>query len=98
MVVVPTPGHTSQHVSVVVSGAPAFFLAGDTSYSEELLLAGKVDGVSPDRSVSRETMNKIIALGKERPLVYLPSHDPAGADRLARQTVIGAATSSPARL
>ena len=48
VLIVPTPGHTPHHVSVVVCGDPSFLLAGDTSYNQRLLLAGKVDGVSPD--------------------------------------------------
>ena len=41
VLIVPTPGHTPHHVSVLVSGEPSFLLAGDTSYNQELLLAGK---------------------------------------------------------
>jgi len=86
--IVPTPGHTPHHVSVVVCGSPSFFLAGDTSYNQRLLLAGKVDGVSPDEAISRQTMKKIVALASERPLVYLPSHDPESEQRLAQQSAI----------
>ena len=90
VLVVPTPGHTPDHVSVVVSGSPSYFLAGDTSYNQKLLLAGKVDGVSPNEEVSRQTMKKIVALAKERPLVYLPSHDPEGAERLRNRETMQA--------
>ena len=84
VLVVPTPGHTPGHVSVVVQGAPAVFIAGDTSYSEALLTQGVVDGVSPDVNVARRSNDRILALAREQPLVYLPSHDPESADRLAR--------------
>jgi len=85
VVVVPTPGHTPHHVSVVVvSGDVSFFLAGDTSYNQSLLLAGKVDGVSPDPRVTHETHARILSLAAERPLVYLPSHDPDSARRLTQ--------------
>ncbi len=47
VVIVPTPGHTPDHVSVVAGDGPAFFLAGDTSYTQDLLIAGKVDGGEP---------------------------------------------------
>jgi len=80
---VPTPGHTPGHVSVIVRGEPSIFIAGDTSYTEELLRQGVVDGVSPDEVVARETNQRILALAREQPLVYLPSHDPESADRLA---------------
>ena len=88
VVIVPTPGHTPDHVSVIVGGSPSFFLAGDTSYNEQLLIAGKVDGVSPDENVARQTMSRIVALANERPLVYLPSHDPDSAERLALQSAL----------
>ena len=88
VVIVPTPGHTPGHVSVIVGGNPSFFLAGDTSYNQRLLLKGKVDGVSPDVNVSLETMSRIVALGNERPLVYLPSHDADSAERLELQSTL----------
>jgi N-acyl homoserine lactone hydrolase len=88
VLIVPTPGHTPHHVSVLVCGEPSFLLAGDTSYNQRLLLAGKVDGVSPDPRVTRRTLDRILALAKERPLVYLPSHDPDSATRLADRSVL----------
>jgi N-acyl homoserine lactone hydrolase len=75
ILVIPTPGHTPAHVSVLVQGSPSVLLAGDTSYTQGLLKEGKVDGVSPDEEVSRATMGRILDLARERPLVYLPSHD-----------------------
>jgi N-acyl homoserine lactone hydrolase len=82
VVIVQTPGHTPHHVSVIVCGDVSFFLAGDTSYNQQLLLAGKVDGVSPDPQVAHRTHAKILSLAAERPLVYLPSHDPDSVRRL----------------
>ena len=83
--IVPTPGHTPHHVSVVVTGDLSFFLAGDTSYNQQLLIERKVDGVSPDEDVSRATMERILQLAKRRPLVYLPSHDLNAGDRLQQE-------------
>jgi N-acyl homoserine lactone hydrolase len=88
VLIVPTPGHTPAHISVVVCGSPSYFLAGDTSYDQNLLLAGKVDGVSPSESVSRQTMKNIVTLAMKRPLVYLPSHDPESELRLVQQSAI----------
>jgi len=82
VLVVPTPGHTPHHISVVVCSSPSYFLAGDTSYNQRLLIEGKVDGVSPDEEVSRQTMLRIIVVAKQQPLVYLPPHDPESEDRL----------------
>jgi glyoxylase-like metal-dependent hydrolase (beta-lactamase superfamily II) len=88
VVIVPTPGHTPHHVSVFVSGDPSFLLAGDTSYNQALLVAGTVDGVSPDPSVSKRTLERIVELARRRPLVYLPSHDPESATRLATRELL----------
>jgi glyoxylase-like metal-dependent hydrolase (beta-lactamase superfamily II) len=83
VVIVPTPGHTAGHVSVVVRAeAATYFLAGDTSYTEALMLEGQVDGVSPDEAAARDTLRRIRLLAEQESLVYLPSHDPESAERL----------------
>lgn len=86
--IVPTPGHTPGHQSVVVDdGTQVFFLAGDTSYDESLLKQRKVDGVTGDESAALDTMDRINALCERRRTVYLPSHDPRAIDRLQRALV-----------
>jgi glyoxylase-like metal-dependent hydrolase (beta-lactamase superfamily II) len=92
VVIIPTPGHTPHHLSVLVCGDPSYLIAGDTSYTQALLLDGTVDGVSPDPRVTRSTNARILALGRERPVVYLPSHDPESEMRLAQTSVLPAAT------
>jgi N-acyl homoserine lactone hydrolase len=92
VVAVATPGHTADHLSVVVQdGDTAYFLAGDTSYTEELMLAGRLDGVSAAEQVSGATLNAIRRFAQSRPTVYLPTHDPLAADRLASRRVAAAA-------
>jgi N-acyl homoserine lactone hydrolase len=87
--IVATHGHTKGHVSAVVEeGDHSLFVAGDTSYSEELMRDGAVDGLTSDVSTARDTLDRIRAFTRERPVVYLPSHDPQAASRLeARETV-----------
>lgn len=81
---IPTPGHTAGHMSVVLEEDDRLiFLAGDTSYTEELMLKGAVDGVSPDVSEAARTLERISELASERAIVYLPSHDPGSEARLA---------------
>lgn len=83
VVAVATPGHTAGHVSVLAQlGDTTFFMAGDTSYNEELMLAGKIDGVSADEAIASATLRTIRRLTRERPVVYLPTHDPRSAVRL----------------
>ncbi|MGA8970646.1 MAG: N-acyl homoserine lactonase family protein, partial [Pseudolabrys sp.] len=58
IVAVATPGHTANHVSILVQeGDTTFVLAGDTSYNETLMLGGKVDGVSSNERVSKATLD-----------------------------------------
>lgn len=90
IVAVATPGHTADHVSVIVrDGDTAVFLAGDTSYTESLMLARRVDGVSPDRRMSSATLDAIEHFARLRPTVYLPTHDPQSGVRLANRRLVG---------
>ena len=66
------------------------FLAGDTSYTQDLLLAGKVDGVSPNEELARQTLRNIRELARQRPLIYLPSHDPESKLRLEKNIALQA--------
>jgi glyoxylase-like metal-dependent hydrolase (beta-lactamase superfamily II) len=91
VVAVSTPGHTANHVSVVVDdGDTAYLLAGDTSYNQALMLAGRLDGVSADEEVTSGTLDAIRRFTASRPTVYLPTHDPRSAERLANRQLAGA--------
>jgi glyoxylase-like metal-dependent hydrolase (beta-lactamase superfamily II) len=83
---VPTPGHTRGHSSVVLQGGNRIlFFAGDASYSQEILLERTPDGVctlGAGEMHARETMEQIIALAQHNELVFLPSHDPDAVRRL----------------
>jgi N-acyl homoserine lactone hydrolase len=88
VVAVPTPGHTPGHLSVVaVDEGVSLFLAGDTSYAEDLMLRGAIDGVSTDEGAARASLQRIRAYIEERPTVYLPTHDPESERRLAKRLV-----------
>jgi glyoxylase-like metal-dependent hydrolase (beta-lactamase superfamily II) len=96
IIAVATPGHTADHVSVVVQdGDTTVFLAGDASYDEALMLAGTVDGVCADEDVSRATLQAVAAFAKGRPTVYLPTHDPESGVRLASRRPAGRASQPP---
>jgi N-acyl homoserine lactone hydrolase len=88
--IVATHGHTRGHVSVVLEEGPqSVFFAGDTSYTEALMVDQTIDGVAPDERAARETLHRIRELARERPLVYLPSHDPEAATRLDARQIVG---------
>jgi glyoxylase-like metal-dependent hydrolase (beta-lactamase superfamily II) len=86
---VPTPGHSPGHLSVIlVEGDQSIFFAGDASYTEDLLIAGKVDGIGPDPRTQHETHLQILAYAEENPTIYLPSHDPGSKTRLENRATI----------
>jgi glyoxylase-like metal-dependent hydrolase (beta-lactamase superfamily II) len=90
VILLPTEGHTNGHLSVLVRDENlSIFLAGDTSYTEQLMLEQAIDGVSPDAQIARQTLKRIQAYAQMTPTVYLPSHDPLSKERLSqRQTVL----------
>jgi N-acyl homoserine lactone hydrolase len=94
VIAVPTPGHTPNHLSVVVrDGDHEIMLAGDASYLESTMLSGTVDGVSPDETVAAATLARIREFCSQRPVVYLPAHDPHAAQRLRQSRRVGAPAS-----
>jgi len=87
--IVPVPGHTTGQIGVIIKeGDHSVFLAGDSSYTQDLMLRGIVDGPSPNDAVARLTHQRIRAFAAETPTVYLVAHDPETAIRLAKRQVI----------
>jgi glyoxylase-like metal-dependent hydrolase (beta-lactamase superfamily II) len=86
---VPTPGHSPGHLSVIlVEGDRSIVFAGDASYTEELLISGKTDGIGMDPEAQRESHRKILAFAEQNSTIYLPSHDPGSKNRLVNRTPI----------
>ena len=91
-----TPGHTASHISVLVyEDDLAVLLAGDASYTQDLMLAGKVDGVSPNAATAKRTLTAIKRFVAQHPTIYLPTHDPEAGARLAARTVADAGERIP---
>ncbi len=87
--IVPTPGHTYGHQSVILQTASVdFIFAGDTSFSDKQLLQGKIAGISADKSAARQTYANILRYCSEKPTVYLPSHDVASGKRMEERQVL----------
>ena len=79
----PTPGHTPGHASVTVDTGEAFvIIAGDASYTQQLMLDGQVDGIAPDPRTFRATLAQLRAMVAERAATYLPTHEPESVQRL----------------
>jgi glyoxylase-like metal-dependent hydrolase (beta-lactamase superfamily II) len=87
IVLVSTPGHTPGHMSVAVDlGEQLVILAGDASYTQQLMLDGTADGVTNDPGNATATLAALRSIAESRPTVYLPSHDPHSQERLVTLT------------
>ncbi len=81
---IPTPGHTLGHLSVVVEQDDHLVLiTGDACYSERALQRGIVDGVAQSARLHRDTTRRLRELCTRRSVVVVPTHDPDGFRRLA---------------
>jgi N-acyl homoserine lactone hydrolase len=86
IILVPTSGHTEAHISVILETPDVkYFFAGDTSYNQDLMLRGKIDGVSAKAKDAYETIQNIQRLTATEPTIYLPSHDPDSEKRLVNK-------------
>jgi N-acyl homoserine lactone hydrolase len=90
IVAVDTPGHTPGHVSVICvdDSDRHVMLAGDATDTLEQLRSLRADAIGPDPKVHVATMETILAHCAEHPTVYLPSHDPESAARLAGSVTV----------
>jgi glyoxylase-like metal-dependent hydrolase (beta-lactamase superfamily II) len=90
IVAVATPGHTPGHISVICIDDEGrhVMLAGDVTDNLEQLQALRADAIGPDPKVHVATLERITAHGRERPTVFLPSHDPGSAARLEGSIVL----------
>jgi N-acyl homoserine lactone hydrolase len=89
VMLVPVPGHTPGQIGVLVDEDDhTVFLAGDSSYTQELMLRGKVDGVGADDEAELLTHERIRAYASAHPTVYLVAHDPETGARLAERQLI----------
>jgi N-acyl homoserine lactone hydrolase len=92
IVAVGTPGHTPGHVSVICVDDTGrhVMLAGDATDTLEQLHSRRVDAIAPDTQVHIATLETILAHCAQHPTVYLPSHDPESAGRLAAAATVRA--------
>ncbi len=80
---IPTPGHTYHHASVLLKTDNGHILfAGDTSYKHQQLLDNKFAGSNVDIVQTQKTYSNILRYAEKYPVVYLPSHDENSGNRL----------------
>lgn len=85
---VPTPGHCTGHLSVVVRDRDiTYFIAGDASYNEANIRHERTDGVTFQPDVALKTLQAIKQFAANEPTIVLPCHDPGSVMRLANKQV-----------
>ncbi len=76
VILVPTPGHTVGHQSVILKTSKQTFLfGGDACFSPAHLHSGFIPGINLDRTQARQTLERIRVFVKENDAAFLPSHD-----------------------
>ena len=89
VLLLPTPGHSPGHLSVLVQRpADRALISGDAVYSERQLLEGWIDGVALDARAARDSVRRLLELCAVAPTIVLPSHDPEAADRLRKSGAV----------
>jgi N-acyl homoserine lactone hydrolase len=89
VIALPAEGHTPGQLAVaVLEGDRTIFIAGDSSYTEDAMLRGIVDGVAPDDVAALTTFTRVQRYAETTPTVYLPSHDPETGTRLAERITV----------
>lgn len=83
---VSTPGHMAGHMSMIVRGDDAtYLLTGDATYSQEALVAGRVDRMAEDADAAGKTLHAMDAFARAESAVVLPSHDADSIRRCAER-------------
>ncbi|MEL6663913.1 MAG: N-acyl homoserine lactonase family protein [Pseudomonadota bacterium] len=84
IMLIPTPGHTSGSLSMLVRSdgmAPVLFV-GDLTYEARLIFEDRVPGTGDNKTL-RQTYAKVRALKADLPdMVILASHDPSASESL----------------
>lgn len=89
VLLVPTPGHTHHHSSILFKTDHEHILfAGDVSYKHQQLLDNKFAGANVDYVQSQKTYDTILKYAEEYPLIYLPSHDENSVNRLTGKCLL----------
>jgi glyoxylase-like metal-dependent hydrolase (beta-lactamase superfamily II) len=83
LALVHTPGHTYGHCSILVKTDTHHLLfAADICYNQQQLLDDKFAANAANYRLARQTYAAVKTYAREKPLIFLPSHDPDSATRL----------------
>jgi N-acyl homoserine lactone hydrolase len=81
--IIPTPGHTNNHVSVLVKRDGHWVvIAGDAAYSQAQMLRENMDGMNMNPRATVQSVREIKTFCANNKTIFLPCHDPESARRL----------------
>jgi glyoxylase-like metal-dependent hydrolase (beta-lactamase superfamily II) len=85
--IVPTPGHSPGHQSVMLwENGLCYLFAGDATFNQSQLLKGQVAGICQNVAAAQHTIQRLRSHVAQVGTVYLPTHDPDAPRRLAAQS------------
>lgn len=88
VVILPTPGHTPGHQSVLLrDGELSYLFAGDATFSADQLVEGGIPGITFNVEQGQTSNARLRGYIEQHPTVYLPAHDPDAAQRLEARAV-----------
>lgn len=76
LILVPTPGHTRGHQSLLIYGNQPVCIAGDAVFSQHHLTEGIVDGIASHHKLSIQSINKLREWSRMHDAPVLGAHDP----------------------
>ncbi len=86
VVLVPTPGHSYGHQSVLLrADGCTYCFAGDVVFSESQLLKQELQGISHDVRRAHASVAALHTYVKHNPTVVLPTHDQQALERLQQR-------------
>ncbi len=88
VLIVPTPGHSYGHQSVVLlDNNQSYLFTGDVVFDEHQLQAREIAGIVNDVQKSRASLETVREYVLQNQTIFLPSHDPESLSRLAGQQI-----------
>lgn len=89
VVAVPIPGHARGQIAVIIiDGDRHIMLGADSAFTQQQLLDLHPDGVSFSARTAIQSMRTILEHASLHATVFLPSHDPQSAARLASREAL----------
>lgn len=89
VLIVPTPGHSNGHQSVILRDDDvSYCFAGDLAFDQTQLLENAVAGIASQPATARQSLLALRTYAASHPTVFLPSHDPESRSRLLSASTI----------